>query len=314
MTGLFCRPAAGKQSSEIRMPTETIDPRFEGLDGWPLPQAMEAIWDGQLAAISAIKPALPAITAATQAAADMLKRGGRLIYAGAGTSGRIAAQDAAELTPTFDWPAARAVILLAGGSQALLASVEGAEDDRKDAIARLQQQGLSQNDVAIGIAASGRTPFTVAAIQYAAECGALTIGIANNPGTPLLSASRHPILVETGSELIAGSTRMKAGTAQKAVLNLISTGIMLRLGKVYRGMMVNMQIANEKLQSRAIEIIMRITDCQRAVAVDALDKSGHDLKLAILLAFGAERGMAEKALAAHDGNLRHAIAAIQKRA
>lgn len=290
------------------MPTETIDPRYEGLDGWPLAQAMEAMWDGQLASISAIKPALPAITSATQAAAEILKRGGRLVYVGAGTSGRIAAQDGAELTPTFNWPATRTVIILAGGAKALLASVEGAEDDDTDAIARLDAEKISAQDVVIGLAASGHTPFTLAAIEHASTRGALTIGIANNPGTPLLAACRFPVLIETGSELIAGSTRMKAGTAQKAVLNLISTGIMLRLGRVYRGMMVNMQIANEKLQRRALEIIMRIAHCTREQAIEALSESGNDLKLAIVLATGHPLAEARQLLELHDGNLRNVMA------
>ena len=291
------------------MPTEYVDPRFTDLDAWPLANAIDAMWEGQMAAVGAVQAALPSITAATQAAADRLKSGGRLIYAGAGTSGRIAAQDGAELTPTFDWPPARTVFALAGGAAALLASVEGAEDNSADGAGQIDAAGVNANDVVIGVAASGKTPFTLAAIQRGAERGALTIGIANNAATPLLAAAHHAILIATGAELVAGSTRMKAGTAQKIVLNLISTGIMLRLGRVYRGLMVNMQTANAKLRSRAEDIVMRITDCAHPIAAEALKKADGNIKLATLIALGRTRADAEAMLARHDGNLRHALTA-----
>lgn len=291
------------------MPTESIDPRFVDLDAWPLGQAMEAMWEGQLAAVSAVHAALPAITRAVTEAAPLLARGGRLIYVGAGTSGRIAAQDGAELTPTFGWPAERTLVLLAGGKDALLASVEGAEDDAADGAARADAAALTAEDVVIGIAASGHTPFTVAAIEKAAAQGALTVGIANNGSSPLLKACRHPILLATGSELIAGSTRMKAGTGQKVVLNLISSGLMLRLGRVYRGMMVNMHVANAKLQRRARKIIMRIAGCSEREADNALGLAGNQLNLAIVVALGHDIRDAQALLDRHGGNLRALIEA-----
>jgi N-acetylmuramic acid 6-phosphate etherase len=219
------------------MATEEVDPRFADLDAWQLSSAMEAMWEGQLAAIAAIGPALPSITAATEASKGALGDYGRIMYIGAGTSGRVAVQDGAELMPTFAWPDERVGFIVAGGETAFVASVEGAEDDVSDAVKQIKAAGVTSHDVVIAVSASGTTPFTVAGLQQAGASGAITIGVANNPGTALLKGAKFPILVETGRELIAGSTRMKAGPAQKVVLNLISSGIMLRLGRVYRGMM-----------------------------------------------------------------------------
>lgn len=290
------------------MATEDVDPRFTDLDAWPIASAVEAMWDGQMSAVAAVREVLPAVTAATVSAAERLKRGGRLIYVGAGTSGRVAVQDGAELPPTFDWPQDRLVFALAGGDNALIASIEGAEDDTADAVAQMDSAAVGADDVVIGVAASGTTPFTVAAIARAGERGALTVGIANNPGAPLLAAARHPIMIPTGSELIAGSTRMKAGTAQKVVLNLISTGIMLRLGRVYRGMMVNMHVANAKLKRRAEDMVMRISGCDEATAATALQSTNGDIKLATLVVLGYGRDEAEALLKRHAGNLRQALA------
>src|SRR5262249_52850168 len=188
------------------MATEEVDPRFAVLDAWQLSAAMEAMWEGQLAAISAIGHALPAITAATEAASAALGDHGRIVYVGAGTSGRVAVQDGAELLPTFAWPNERIRFIVAGGETAFVTSIEGAEDDVDDAVRQIKDARLTPHDVVIAVAASGTTPFTVAALQQAGS--AVTIGVANNPGTALLQAAKFPILVETGPELIAGSTRM----------------------------------------------------------------------------------------------------------
>src|SRR3954469_16134606 len=288
--------------------TEGVDPQFADLDAWSLTSAMKAMWDGQLAAVAAIGNALPAITAATEAAKAALGDRGRLVYVGAGTSGRVAVQDGAELLPTFAWPKERVRFVVAGGDSAFIASIEGAEDDVGDAIMQINATRLTPQDVVIAVAASGTTPFTVAALQQAGALGAVTIGIANNRGTPLLASAKFPILVETGRELIAGSTRMKAGTAQKIVLNLISSGIMLRLGRVYRGMMVNMHVANAKLKRRAEDMVMRIAGCDEKTAAAALQDSGGDIKLATLVVLGYGRDEAEALLKRHDGNLRQALA------
>lgn len=286
------------------MATEEVDPRFADLDAWSLQSAMEAMWEGQLAAVAAVGRALPAITAAANAATEVLGDRGRLIYVGAGTSGRVAVQDGAELTPTFAWPRDRVHFIIAGGQSAFVASIEGAEDDEADAVAQIDGARLSEHDVVIGVAASGTTPFTVAALQRADKCRAVTIGIASNDGTPLLTSAKYPVLVETGRELIAGSTRMKAGTAQKIVLNLISTGIMLRLGRVYRGMMVNMQATNVKLKRRAEVMVARIAGCSEAEAASALARTNGDIKLAALVVLGYDAPEAADILLRHKGNLR----------
>jgi N-acetylmuramic acid 6-phosphate etherase len=292
------------------MATEDVDPRFADLDAWTLTSAMEAMWEGQLAAVAAVGSAIPAITAATNAAVQALGDRGRLIYVGAGTSARVAVQDGAELPPTFAWPQERLCFVIAGGESAFVTSVEGAEDDVDDAVKQIKAARLTRHDVVIAVAASGTTPFSVSALQRAGEDGAVTIGIANNSGTPLLAAAKFPVLVETGRELIAGSTRMKAGTAQKVVLNLISTGIMLRLGRVYRGMMVNMPPTNAKLQRRAEGMVARITGCSEAKAAEALEQTQGDIKTAALLVLGYDKAEAETILAEQQGNLRRVLAAL----
>jgi N-acetylmuramic acid 6-phosphate etherase len=290
------------------MATEEVDPRFADLDAWALASAMEAMWEGQLAAVAAIGRALPAMTAATEAAFEALGDRGRLIYVGAGTSGRVAVQDGAELTPTFAWPQERLCFVVAGGEEAFTTSVEGAEDDIADAVRQMDALKPSPHDVVIAVAASGTTPFTVAALQQAGTYRAVTIGIANNPDTALLASARFPVLVETGRELIAGSTRMKAGTAQKVVLNLISSGIMLRLGRVYRGMMVNMPPTNAKLKRRAEVMVANISGCTEAKAARALEETEGDIKTAALVVLGYDRAEAESLLASHKGNLRRVFA------
>jgi N-acetylmuramic acid 6-phosphate etherase len=292
------------------MATEEVDPRFADLDAWPLTSAMEAMWEGQLAAIAAVGHALPAVTAATEAARTALGDCGRIVYVGAGTSGRVAVQDGAELTPTFAWPNERVRFIVAGGDSAFVTSIEGAEDDVEDAVTQINASQLTAHDVVIAVAASGTTPFTVAALHQAATFGAVTIGVANNPATALLASAKFPILVETGRELIAGSTRMKAGTAQKVVLNLISSGIMLRLGRVYRGMMVNMQPTNAKLKRRAEAMVAQIAHCDPSHATRSLERAEGNIKAAVLLALGVDKMDAETVLKNCGGNLRRVFAEL----
>jgi N-acetylmuramic acid 6-phosphate etherase len=294
------------------MATEEVDPRFADLDGWSLTSAMEAMWEGQLAAVAAIGHALPAVTAATEAARVALGNHGRIVYVGAGTSGRVAVQDGAELMPTFAWPNDRVRFIVAGGDSAFVTSVEGAEDDVDDAVSQINATRLTPHDVVIAVAASGTTPFTVAALQQAGSFDTITIGVANNPRTALLTSAKFPILIETGPELIAGSTRMKAGTAQKVVLNLISSGIMLRLGRVYRGMMVNMQPTNAKLKRRAEAMVAQIAHCDPSHAARSLDQADGDVKKAVLLALGVVRADADTILKKCDGNLRRVFAELAR--
>jgi N-acetylmuramic acid 6-phosphate etherase len=292
------------------MKTESADKRFVDLDAWPLADALAAMWQGQARAVAAIRPALPAIAAAVEAAAEALGARGRLVYVGAGTSGRVAVQDGSELPPTFDWPQRRVVFAIAGGPRAFLRSVEGAEDDAAAGARTVRRLRVKAGDVVIGVAASGTTPFTVAALRAARRNKAVTIGLASNPDTPLLAAAAFPILVETGSEAIAGSTRMKAGTAQKIVLNLLSTGIMLRLGRVYRGLMVNMRPANAKLRRRAEAMVAKLGRCTPQDAASALEAARGDIKLAVLLRAGVGLAKARALLKRHDGHLRAALAEI----
>jgi N-acetylmuramic acid 6-phosphate etherase len=292
--------------------TESIDPRYADIDSWPTEDAIAAMVEGQRRAVDALAAQVAALSAAAKAAAARLGRGdGRLIYAGAGTSGRVAVQDGVELTPTFGWPGARLAYLMAGGLDALTASQEGAEDDRAAAAAGIAAMKVGPADVVIAVAASGHTPFTLSAVEAARARGALTIGLANNPGAPLLAAAEHPILLDTGSEVISGSTRMNAGTAQKAALNILSTAIMLRLGKVYRGQMVDMIISNIKLRQRAITMIRLLAGCDEARASGALAEAGDRIAPAVLIAMGQSAADAQALLARHGGVLRDAVAALR---
>jgi N-acetylmuramic acid 6-phosphate etherase len=290
------------------MRTEDLSPRFQDLDAWSSLEAVHAMFEGQLSAVAAVRAALPAIVRAGEAAAQRLAEDGRLVYAGAGTSGRIGVQDGAELSPTFDWPEERVVFAIAGGQQALCASAEGAEDDRDAASRALHLFAIGPHDVAIGLAASGATPYTVEFVRGARDRGALTVGVANNLGAPLLSAVEHPILVETGAEVIAGSTRMKAGTAQKVVLNLFSTLVMIRLGRVYRGLMVDMRARNAKLLRRAAAMISHLAHCDDETAKRAFDAADGDLKVAVLLARGIDAETARTLIRRSRGHLRSALA------
>jgi N-acetylmuramic acid 6-phosphate etherase len=289
--------------------TEAHSARHDNLDAWDVPTILAALWEGQLAAVAALAPALPALGRAVEAAAERLAAGGRLTYAGAGTSGRIAVQDAVELMPTFDWPEDRLVLLMAGGEAALLRSVENAEDRDDLAAAAVANHALGPADVLIGVAASGTTKFTVAAVRTARARDALTIAIANSPQTPLLEAAEYPVPIETGAEVIAGSTRMKAGTAQKAALNLFSTAVMVRLGRVYRGQMVDMQARNAKLRARAVRMLRGLTGCSEAAARAALKAADGKVKLAVLIVRGMPPAQADALLARHRGNLRATLAA-----
>jgi N-acetylmuramic acid 6-phosphate etherase len=288
--------------------TEQLSPRYADLDLWPTADAVAAMLEGQLAAAAAVQARAGAIAMAADAAAARLRDpGGRLVYAGAGTSGRLAVLDGVELGPTFGWPEERTVFALAGGTAALLKGVEGAEDDADAGAAAMQDAGLGQADVVIGVAASGRTPYTVAAMRTAATRGALTIGIASSPETPLLEAAQHAILIETGPEVVAGSTRMKAGTAQKIVLNLLSTALMIRLGHVHGGMMVDMRLSNRKLRARAAGMVAALADVDAAAAEAALAAAGGRIKPAVLVARGTDPARAQALLDESGDNLRAAL-------
>jgi N-acetylmuramic acid 6-phosphate etherase len=295
------------------MRTEQISPRYRDLDSWPTAEMIVAMYEGQLAAAAAVRGALNAVAAAVEDAVPALQRGGRLAYIGAGTSGRIGVQDGTELPPTYNWPPDRLIYLMAGGLDALVRSTEQAEDNEAAGTQAVSDAHIGPNDVVIGIAASGTTPFTVGALRAAHAAGAVTIAVTNNPDAPLFEVARHRILTDTGSEVVAGSTRMKAGTAQKIVLNLFSTAVMLKLGRVYRGLMVDMRARNAKLLRRAEAMVGEILNCPPSDAARFLKQADGDVKTAVLLGSGADLREAAELLRRNSGNLRTAIHALKKR-
>lgn len=289
--------------------TEHADPRYLALDSWDSLTALRAMWESQMAAVASIGPALPALADVIEAALPRLRAGGRLVYAGAGTSIRIAVQDGTELGPTFNWPEARTQYLIAGGEAALKQGIEGAEDDADDARDQVASAAISARDVVIGLAASGRTPFTIAALEAARAAGALTVGISCNQGAKLLDVADHAVVAETGPEVIAGSTRMKAGTAQKVILNMISTQLMVRMGHVHDGLMVDMRPQNMKLRARARDMVSRIANVSPDAAEAALAQCDWRMKPAVLVALGTTPERAKAALTDAGGVLRQAMAA-----
>ena len=291
--------------------TERPSPRYSDIDLWDVSDIIEAMVEGQFAAVAAVRAARPAIEKAALAMEARLKNRGRLIYAGAGTSGRLAVQDGAELMPTFSWPAERLLLLIAGGNEALIQAVEGAEDETGHAAKLVKRHRVNADDVMIAVAASGTTPFTLACLREAKRVGSLTIGIANNPGTPLLQDADHPILLETGSEPIAGSTRMKAGTAQRITLGILSSLLMIRLGRVYEGLMVDVQTTNKKLVQRAETMLVQLTGCAPDDVSAALTRAGGSVKLAVLLLKGCKPRQAKQLLARAGGSLRLAMAQLE---
>jgi N-acetylmuramic acid 6-phosphate etherase len=292
------------------METERASPRYSDIDVWEPSDILDAMIEGQFTAVAAVRSARPAIERAARATEARLKQGGRLIYAGAGTSGRLAVQDGAELMPTFSWPQDRLLLLMAGGKDALLHAVEGAEDETEQAARLIRQHNVAVSDVVIAVAASGTTPFTLSCLREAKNHAALTIGIANNRDTPLLQEADHPIWLDTGSEPIAGSTRMKAGTAQRIALNLLSSVVMIQLGRVYGGLMVDVQASNNKLIRRSEKMLERLTGRGGEDVRDALRQANGSVKLAVLLLQGCKPDEASTILDRAGGRLRTALASI----
>ncbi|HEY8071860.1 MAG TPA: N-acetylmuramic acid 6-phosphate etherase [Methylocystis sp.] len=293
--------------------TERQSPRNAKIDLWEPGEILEAMIEGQFSAVAAVRAARPAIERAGLAIERRLRGPGRLVYVGAGTSGRLAAQDGAELMPTFGWPHDRLLLLIAGGENALLRAVEGAEDQDQQAIELVRANEIGGSDVTIAVAASGTTPFTLACLREAKKRGSLTIGVANNRGTPLLQEADHSIFLETGPEPIAGSTRMKAGTAQRITLILLSSLVMILLGRVYDGLMVDVQASNKKLVRRSGKILSRLTGRGDEEIHEALQRTGGSVKLAFLLLQGFGLGEAEAALDQAEGHLRRAMSLIVER-
>ena len=294
------------------MDTERASPRYSDLDVWAPLDIVEAMIEGQFTAVAAVRAARFALLEAAVAAVERLRHGGRLVYVGAGTSGRLAVQDGAELVPTFSWPQERLLLFIAGGRNALLQSVEGAEDAVDQAARLTQQHDIGSADVVIAVAASGTTPFTLSCLTEAKRRGALTIGVANNRDTPILNEADHAVMLDTGAEPIAGSTRMKAGTAQRITLNVFSSLVMILLGRVYDGLMVDLQAVSQKLVRRSEGILTRLTGSSGEQAREALHRANGNVKLAVLILHGCDVKQATDVLHRAGGQLRAALADIGK--
>lgn len=288
--------------------TETSDPRYAELDRMSVAELARTMNEADATVPAAVERALPQIVPAIEAAAERMSRGGRLIYVGAGTPGRIGVLDASECPPTFSTPPELVFAIMAGGPGAIVNPVEGAEDDADAGAAAIDQAAIGPLDTVIGIASSGRTPYVVAAVRRARERGALTVGLSCNSGTELSAAADHGIEVEVGPEVLTGSTRLKSGTAQKLVLNMFSTIVMVRQGKVYGNLMVDVKATNHKLRERAIRMVRTIADVDRDAAIRALDEAGYDVKVAaIMIRRGEDLAAATTRITAADGRLRTAL-------
>ncbi|WP_121701254.1 N-acetylmuramic acid 6-phosphate etherase [Streptomyces sp. E5N298] len=290
--------------------TEAFRPELAEIDQLPTLD-IARLMNGEDATVpAAVAERLPEIAAAIDAVAARMARGGRLVYAGAGTAGRLGVLDASECPPTFNTTPGQVVGLIAGGPDAMVTSVEGAEDSPELARADLDALALTPDDTVVGISASGRTPYAVGAVEYARSLGALTVGLACNRGSALAAAAEHGIEVVTGPELLTGSTRLKAGTAQKLVLNMLSTITMIRLGKTYGNLMVDVRASNEKLRARSRRIVALATGAADDDIERALTATDGEVKHAILVLLADVDGpTAARLLAESGGHLRAALAA-----
>lgn len=289
--------------------TETPNSEHPELDLYPTEKLVAAFVDDQRNAVEAVRKAAPDIARAVAAAVPRIEAGGRLLYVGAGTSGRLGLLDSVELHPTFSWPRERAVALLAGGYAAVQQAVEGAEDDRAQGGEDLRAVGVNESDVVLLIAASGATPYVLGAIAVARAAGALTVGIANNPDAPVTKEAEIGITLDTGSEIISGSTRLKAGTAQKIALNTFSSALMVKLDKIYRNLMVDVKPTNAKLVRRTVHLTMLATGTDEATARTTLESCQHQVKVAIV-AIAKKLSVADAAALLEDarGSVRRALA------
>ncbi|WP_406146925.1 N-acetylmuramic acid 6-phosphate etherase [Streptomyces sp. NBC_01012] len=292
--------------------TEAFRPELAEIDQLPT-REIARIMNGEDATVpAAVAEKLPEIAAAIDDTAERMARGGRLIYAGAGTAGRLGVLDASECPPTFNTDPSEVIGLIAGGPSAMVTAVEGAEDSKELAAADLDALGLTADDTVVGISASGRTPYAIGAVEHARSRGALTIGLSCNADSALAAAAEHGLEIVVGPELLTGSTRLKAGTAQKLVLNMLSTITMIRLGKTYGNLMVDVRASNEKLRARSRRIVSLATGAGDKEIEAALAATDGEVKNAILTILGAVDGpTAATLLADSDGHLRAALAAVR---
>lgn len=289
--------------------TEQADDRYVGLDTWPDDAILGALLEGQQRALASVRAAIPDLSKAATLAAEKLAAGGRLVYIAAGSPALISLNDGLEIPQTYGVPRDRVVMLFAGGN-AIFENLTGVDEDNAEQARRdVEAAGVGAGDCVVSVSASGSTPYTVAGLEAAAAAGAATVGIAGNAGAPLIEVADVGVLLDAGPEVISGSTRMGAGTAQKAALNMLSTLIGVRLGHVYDGLMVNVTADNEKLRGRAARIVMRITGTDAANAARALELSDGAVKPAVLIAAGVpDLDEAQALLGRGKGNLRAALA------
>ena len=289
--------------------TETPSQAHAALDQYPTPELVNVFVDDQINAVNAVRAAAPSIAAAVDAALPRMEAGGRLIYVGAGTSGRLGVLDSVELYPTFSWAHGRAVALLAGGTEAMFVAVEGAEDDFDQGAADLRSVDVGPDDVVLAIAASGGTPYVLGALQAARAAGALTVGFANNADAPVANEAEIGVTLDTGPEVISGSTRLKAGTSQKIALNTFSSALMVRLNKVYGNLMVDLKATNAKLVRRAVSLTAFATGADEEAARAVLEQCGFHVKTAIVaLSKQTSVEQAQALLEAAHGSVRRALA------
>jgi N-acetylmuramic acid 6-phosphate etherase len=291
-----------------KLNTETIDPRYSQIDFLSTSELLKLINENDQSVSVAVSNVLPQIEQAILETTKRMAQGGRLIYVGAGTSGRLGVLDASECIPTFSIPEGVVIGLIAGGDAALRKGIEGAEDIKESSVQELKDLKLSNLDTVVGIAASGRTPYAIGAIEYAKSIGALSIALTCNPNSEMAKFADIAIEVDSGPEVLAGSTRMKAGTAQKLVLNMISTVTMINLGKTFGNLMVDLQVTNVKLRDRAIRIIQAATQADAKTAEEALIASGNQVKVAIvMLLLQVTPEAARKSLKAANSRVRQAV-------
>jgi N-acetylmuramic acid 6-phosphate etherase len=293
--------------------TERANPTSTDLDLKPALEIARIINTEDAKVSAAVRRALPEIARAIDTVAAHFRKGGRLLYVGTGTSGRIGALDASEIPPTFATDPTLVQYIIAGGPKALGAEAEASEDSSDLGRAEMAKRKPTRKDVVLGIAASGRTPFTIAAVEYARSRGAETIALTCNPNSQLERAAHFAIVTEVGPEVLTGSSRMKAGTAQKMVLNMVTTGAMTRLGYVYGNLMVNLRLKNSKLSERGITILQHAAKVEREQARDVLKSASNDVPIAlVMLKAGVSRAQATRALQSTSGHVRKAIALAQK--
>jgi N-acetylmuramic acid 6-phosphate etherase len=289
--------------------TERRNPRSVDIDLFPTERVLKIINAEDALIAGAVAAVIPEIAKLVDVAVLSIRSGGHVIYVGAGTSGRIAITDAAEIRPTFSAPAEWVQAVIAGGTKSFARAMEGAEDDREKAAIDLKSKKLTEKDLVIGIAAAGTTPYTLAALEFAKSKGAKTAAIVCSENSPMSKIADSTLHLAVGAEIITGSTRMKAGTAQKMVLNMISTATMIRLGMTYSNWMINVSMTNEKLRERGKHMLQEILGVKPNDAEKLVEASGANLKVAVIMgATGCDRKEAEKRLTAANGNLRDVVA------